>query len=444
MNFDFIFHRDVEKRRWMITRGEGIYLFDSNGKRYIDGAGGIGVVNIGHSVPEVIEAMKEQAEKICFVYNAQFITEPAAKLAEKIISLSPPGFSRVFIGSGGSEAIETAIKIARQYHLEKGKSSKYKVIARWPGYHGNTIAALSLSGRPAWRENFVPLLINFPHIPAPYCYRCYFGKNYPECGLECAFELERKIKLEGRDSVSAFISEPVIGTTAPGVSPPPEYYRIIRKICDRYDILMIVDEVITGFGRTGEKFAINHWKITPDIIVTGKGISSGYAPVSATVVHEKIWQAFAKGSGKFPHGFTYTEHPLSCATALAVQRYIEKNNLIERCAKIGSVLLEKLSALKSFSIVGDVRGKGLLIGIEFVKDKEKKTPFPSEMRVQERIVEMCFKKGLVLVPGITTNIKGMPGDQVQISPPYIIDEKIVDEMRDILEESIREVEKEIL
>lgn len=424
----------------LMERAEGVYIFDSKGGRYIDGVGGIGVVNIGHRVKEILEAMVEQAKKVCFIYNGQFITEPAINLAKKVVELAPPGLSKVFFVSGGSEAVETALKMARQYHVETGHPSKYRVIARWTSYHGNTIGALSMSGRPSWRKNFIPLLLNFPHIAPPYCYQCPFGKEYPSCGLECAYDLERTIKKEGADSISAFIAEPIIGTTAPGVTPPPEYYRIIREICDKHNVLMIVDEVITGFGRTGRNFGINHWDVTPDIIVTGKGISSGYTPLAAVIAHEIIYEAFVKGSGNFAHGYTYVENPLSCAVGLAVQQYIEKNDLVERSARIGSLMLEKLSGLGELPMVGDVRGKGLLLGIEFVKDKKKRTPFERELQVQEKIVDRCFEKGLILVSGVPGNVDGIVGDQIQITPPYIITEEVMDKSIDILEESIIEVQ----
>jgi len=440
---EYIFYRNMGKSYPLMERAEGVYIFDSKGRRYLDGVGGIAVVNIGHGVKEILESMIEQAKKVCFIYNGQFITPPAINLSKKIVTLAPPGLSKVFLVSGGSEAVETALKMTRQYHVETGHPSKYRVISRWTSYHGNTIAALSLSGRPQWRKNFIPLLLNFPHISPPYCYRCPFGKKYHHCGIDCAYDLERVVELEGPESISAFIAEPIIGTTAPGVTPPPEYYRIIREICDKYNILMIMDEVITGFGRTGKNFGINHWNVTPDIIVTGKGISSGYAPLAAVIVHEKVYNAFVKGSGSFTHGYTYAENPLSCAVGLAVQEYMEKNNLVERCAQMGSLVLEKLSRLSELPIVGDVRGKGLLLGIEFVKEKEKKTPFERELQVQEKIVDRCFEKGLVLVPGVPGNVDGVLGDQIQITPPYILTEEVMDKLIDILEESIAEVQKDL-
>ena len=437
---DHIFYRNMKKSYPLMERAEGVYIFDCKGKKYIDGVGGIAVVNIGHSVKEILAAMLEQAKKACFIYNGQFITEPAINLARKIVGLTPAGLSRVFLVSGGSEAVETALKMARQYHVETGHPSKWRAISRWTSYHGNTIAALSLSGRPSWRKNFTPLLLDFPHIAPPYCYHCPFKKKYPHCGIDCAYDLERVIKLEGPESISAFIAEPIIGTTAPGVTPPPEYYGIIREICDKYNVLMIMDEVITGFGRTGKNFGINHWNVTPDIIVTGKGISSGYAPLAAAVAHERIYDAFVRGSGIFTHGYTYVEHPLSCAIGLAVQQYIEDNNLVERSARMGSLMLKKLSRLGELPIVGDVRGKGLLMGIEFVKDKEKKTPFEQKLQVQEKIVERCFEKGLILVAGISGNADGVVSDQIQITPPYTIDEEVVNKIVSVIEESVVEVQ----
>ena len=440
---EYIFYRNMGKSYPLMERAEGVYIFDSKGRRYVDGVGGIAVVNIGHGVKEILESLIEQAKKVCFIYNGQFITAPAINLSKKIVTLAPPGLSKVFLVSGGSEAVETALKMARQYHIETGHPSKYRVISRWTSYHGNTIAALSMSGRSPWRKNFIPLLLNFPHISPPYCYRCPFGKEYPHCNIDCAYDLERVVKLEGPESISAFIAEPIIGTTAPGVTPPPEYYRIIREICDKYNMLMIMDEVITGFGRTGKNFGINHWNVTPDIIVTGKGISSGYAPLAAVIAHERIYDAFVKGSQLFTHGYTYVEHPLSCAVGLAVQKYMEKNNLVERASRIGSLMLEKLSRLSELPIVGDVRGKGLLLGLELVKDKENKTPFERELQVQEKIVDRCFEKGLVLVPGVPGNVDGVLGDQIQITPPYILTEEVMDKLIDILEESIAEVQKDL-
>jgi adenosylmethionine-8-amino-7-oxononanoate aminotransferase len=257
---DCIFYRNLNRVYPIIEHGQGIYLYDTDGNEYLDFGSGIAVVNIGYNVPEVIQAMADQSQKASFIYSAPFTNEPQIRLSKKIIDLAPEGMSKVIFVSGGSEAVETAIKLARQYHLERGKESKYRIISRWTGYHGNTLGALSASGRPSWRYHYTPYLQNFPHIHPPYCYRCPYEKTYPECNVFCAHELERVINFEGADYISAFIAEPVIGTSATGVTPPPEYYPIIRDICTRHDILFISDEVITGFGRTGANFGIDHWK----------------------------------------------------------------------------------------------------------------------------------------------------------------------------------------
>jgi len=438
-----IFYRDMRKDYPLMERAEGLYLYDSEGRKYIDGAAGIAVVNIGHGVKEVISAMYRQAKKASFIFAGQFTTEAQLNLAKSIAQLSPSGLSRVFFVSGGAEATETALKMARQYHVETNHSSKYKVVARWLSYHGNTIGALSMSGRTQWRKVFTPYLLNFPHIVPPYCYRCPFDKSYPECGIDCAYDLERVIKLEGADSIAAFIAEPIIGTTAPGVTPPPEYYQIIRSICDKHNVLMIIDEVITGFGRTGKNFAIDHWNIVPDIIATGKGISSGYTPLAAVIAHEKIFHAFEKGSGSFTHGHTYAGNPLSCAVGLAVQEYMQKNNLIERVVTAGSFFLRRLSALSDLPIVGDIRGKGLLLGVEFVLDKKTKSPFERKLKVAENIVQNAFQKGLIIVSGVPGNVDGVLGDHIQISPPFIIDEAAMEAMVKIIRDSIIEVQEDL-
>ncbi len=333
--------------------------------------------------------------------------------------------------------------MARQYHVETNHSSKYRVVARWMSYHGNTVGALSMSGRTQWRKLFTPYLLNFPHIVPSYCYRCPFDKSYPQCGIDCAYDLERVIKLEGADSIAAFIAEPIIGTSAAGVTPPPEYYQIIRSICNKYNVLMIIDEVITGFGRTGKNLAIDHWNIVPDIIATGKGISSGYAPLAAVIAHDKIFHAFRKGSGSFTHGHTYAGNPLSCAVGLAVQEYIQKNNLVERVATAGSLFMRKLSTLSDLPIVGDIRGKGLLLGVEFVLDKETKSPFERKLKVAETIVQHAFQKGLIIVPGVPGNVDGVLGDHIQITPPFIIDEVIMETMVKIIRDSIIEVQEDL-
>jgi len=435
---DNIFHRVLRERWKQISYGRGVYLFDTEGQRYLDACAGVHVVSIGHGIQEIVEAMAEQASKVCFTYS-RFITQPQIDLAQRIESLTPGELNRVFFVSGGSEATESAIKMARKYHLETGNPKKYKVISRWQSWHGNTIGALSMSGRTSWRSDYVPYLLNFPHIPPPYCYRCDYQKTYPECQLSCADELERVVRQEGSEYISAFIVEPVLGTSAAGVAPPADYYPRIREICNEYNILMIADEVVTGFGRTGRNFGIEHWNVVPDIISVGKGLSSGYTPIAATIAVEKVYDAIYKESTSFIHGHTYGGNPLSCAVALAVQNYIETHDLVSQCARMGELMLDRLMPLQELPIVGEVRGKGLLIGIEFVADREKKVPFAPLQGVTEMIVDSIFEKGVLVMPGAPGLIDGVAGDHIAISPPFTITETEVNQTVEAVKESIIEV-----
>tara|TARA_B100001964_G_scaffold242739_1_gene318442 strand:- start:250 stop:1596 length:1347 start_codon:yes stop_codon:yes gene_type:complete len=435
---DNIFHRVLRERWKQISYGRGVYLFDTEGQRYLDACAGVHVVSIGHGIQEIVEAMAEQASKVCFTYS-RFITQPQIDSAQRIESLTPGELNRVFFVSGGSEATESAIKMARKYHLETGNPKKYKVISRWQSWHGNTIGALSMSGRTSWRSDYVPYLLNFPHIPPPYCYRCDYQKTYPECQLSCADELERVVRQEGSEYISAFIVEPVLGTSAAGVAPPADYYPRIREICNEYNILMIADEVVTGFGRTGRNFGIEHWNVVPDIISVGKGLSSGYTPIAATIAVEKVYDAIYKESTSFIHGHTYGGNPLSCAVALAVQNYIETHDLVSQCARMGELMLDRLMPLQELPIVGEVRGKGLLIGIEFVADREKKVPFAPLQGVTEMIVDSIFEKGVLVMPGAPGLIDGVAGDHIAISPPFTITETEVNQTVEAVKESIIEV-----
>ena len=443
MSKDHIFHRTPKDQWQHISHGRGVYLYDTDGNRYIDACGGVHVVSIGHGVSEIADAMRDQASKVGFTYS-RFLTQPQIDLAKKIAAIAPGDLSRVFFISGGSEATESALKIARKYHLETGNPKKYKIISRWQSWHGNTIGALSMSGRTVWREDYVPYLLDVPHIPPPFCYRCPYGDEHPQCQLHCAEELERVIHQEGSDYIAAFIAEPILGTSAPGVTAPPDYYPTIRDICDRHNILMIVDEVVTGFGRTGRNFGIEHWEgVVPDIMCTGKGLSSGYTPIAATVASEEIYAAIYERSPSFVHGHTYGGNPLSCAVALAVQNYIEKHDLVSRCARMGELMLEKFRPLQDLPIVGDIRGKGLMIGLEFVADKEQRTPFKSEKGVTSRIVNLAFDKGVLLMPGAPGLIDGVAGDHICISPPFTITESEVNETVRVVTEAIEQVSTEL-
>lgn len=439
---DRIFHRALRDKWQTISHGEGVYLYDEKGQRYLDAAGGVHVVSIGHGVEEIVEAMREQASKVCFTYG-RFLSDPQIDLARKIADMAPEGLTRTFFISGGSEATESALKIARKYHIENGNPKKYKVISRWQSWHGNTLGALAMSGRTGWREDYVPYVLPFPHIAPSYCYRCAFGQTYPDCQLSCAQELERVIHQEGPEYISAFIAEPILGTSGCGVAPPDDYFPMIREICDRHDILMIVDEVVTGFGRTGIDFGIQHWDVVPDIMTTGKGLSSGYTPIAATTVKEEIYQKIYEKEKAFVHGHTYCGNPLSCAIALAVQNYIEEHDLVTQCARMGDLMLQELQPLQDSPIVGEVRGKGLLIGIEFVADKEKRTPFPKDKNVTAMITNLAFDKGVLVMPGAPGTVDGVLGDHIAISPPFTINEDEVSETVRVVSECVAEAEAQL-
>ncbi|MDI3534766.1 MAG: hypothetical protein PWQ82_1131 [Thermosediminibacterales bacterium] len=440
---DNVFYRNLNWHYPKIVKGEGIYLYDENGKRYIDGCSGSAVANIGHGNKEVAKAMEKQASTIAFTHLSRFTTDAIINLADKVAEMAPGDLNKCYFVSGGSESTETAIKMARTYFLERdGVTRKYKIISRWNSYHGNTIGALSMTGHTARRRKYDPYLINFSHIPAPYCYRCPYGQTYPECGLKCAYALETEILQQGAENVAAFISEPVIGSAAPGVHPPKEYYKIIREICTKYDILMISDEVMAGFGRTGKNFGIDHYEVVPDMLTTAKGMSSGYSPLGATVVRDEIYDTIAKGSGRFTHGHTYGGNPLSCAVGCIVLDIIKRENLVENARKMGEYLMEKLQSLYKYPIVGDIRGKGLMIGIEFVKDKETKEPFDPKQNVQGLVTVKALNNGLVLYPG-GGSVDGVRGDHELLAPPINITKDEVDELFEKLDKSIKEASDEL-
>jgi adenosylmethionine-8-amino-7-oxononanoate aminotransferase len=436
-----VFYRNVRSSLECVVRGEGVYLYDRNGQRYLDAVGGTSVVSIGHGVKEIYEAVGRHADQIIYAYNASFTTRWQEELAEVILSVAPSAMSKVYFSCSGSEANETAVKMARQYHLHRGKESKHKIIARWQAFHGVTLGTLSLSGRPSWREPFDPYLMAVPHISPPYCYRCPLGKTYPNCGVACAYELERFILHEGADTVAAFIAEPVIGTSVTGVVPVPEYYKEIRAICDRYDVLFIADEVLCGYGRTGHAFAIDAWGVTPDIITMGKALSSGYAPLSATLVSDQVFDAFLRSaSGEFTHGSTHSGNALSCFVGLQVFHYMQRHKLFDRPGQVGAYLHERLADLASkHGIVGDTRGRGLLAGVEFVSDRNTREPLPTEARVTERIVAGARQRGVMIIPGIKNANYGKGGDHIQITPPYVISQAEIDIIVDALDEAIGEV-----
>ncbi|WP_047154871.1 aspartate aminotransferase family protein [Aneurinibacillus tyrosinisolvens] len=426
-----------------VSYGMGVYLYDTDGKAYMDGCSGAVTANIGHGVQKVIDAMNEQASKVSFTYRSQFTSEAAEKLATKLAGWAPGDLNYVFFVNSGSEATETAMKIAIQYWQEQGRTGKNKVLSRWMSYHGITMGALSMSGHVLRRKRFVPLLEDYPAIEPPYCYRCPFNSSYPSCDLLCANQLEAAILRTGADNIAAFIAEPIIGAAGGAVTPPPYYYQRIKDICDKYEILFIADEVMTGNGRTGKPFGINHWNVTPDLMALGKGMSAGYTPMAATIVSEKIIDVIRNGSKSIMSGHTYSANPQSAAISLAVMEYIEENNLIQAAEEKGSRLLAGLEKLaEKHGIVGDVRGKGLLCGLELIKERRTKEPFPLQLGVTERLIGKAMKNGL-LIYSASGGMNGKAGDAVIVAPPFVITEQEIDELLGMLDRSLGQLTEEL-
>ncbi|MGB8540068.1 MAG: aspartate aminotransferase family protein [Candidatus Acidiferrales bacterium] len=438
-----VFPRNFLKGYPQATRGEGCFVYTDDGRRFLDASGGAAVVTIGHGVKEVAQAMADQASRLAYVHSSQFHTEVAEKLAQRILALAPEGMrarGRVYFTSGGSEATETALKLARQYWLECGESKRFRVISRLQSYHGSTLGALSVSGNVRRREPFAPMLPEWGHIPPCYCYRCPYGLRYPECNVGCADELNRMLERDGSGNVAAFIFEPVVGATLGAVPPPDGYVQRIAEICRRHGILLIADEVMTGMGRTGKPFAVEHWGATPDMILVGKGIASGYAPLGAVIVTGHIAETISKGSGTFLHGFTYNAHPVATAAGNAVLDYIERENLFARVDLVGREMPAALEPLKRFSVVGDVRGMGLLWGIEFVQDAKTREPFPHDARIASRIQDDLLEDEIMTYP-IQGCVDGMRGDHILLAPPFTITSSMIQMLGAGLEKAIAALEK---
>ncbi len=443
MDREALFPRDFLKSYPQATRAEGCFIYTADGRRYLDASGGAAVVTIGHGVEEVARSMADQAARLAYVHSSQFHTVVAEKLARRILDLAPRPMrqnGRVYFTSGGSEATETAIKLARQYWLERGDTKRSRVIARVQSYHGSTLGALSVSDNARRREPFAPLLSEWGHVAPCFCYRCPFNLAYPECNVDCADDLERTLARDGTDTVAAFIFEPVSGATLGAVPPPDGYVQRIAEICRRHGILLIADEVMTGMGRTGRPFAIEHWDVAPDLILVGKGIASGYAPLGAVVVSGHVVDAISNGSGAFLHGFTYNSHPVATAAGNAVLDYAERQNLFARVDNAGRELRAALEPLKRFSVVGDIRGMGLLCGIEFVRDATTREPFPSDARIASRIAEDALESGVITYP-IQGCVDGERGDHILLAPPFTISTGMIQMIASALEHAIADFEK---
>jgi len=413
--------------------GDGCYIVDADGRRYLDGSGGAAVSCLGHSDAEVRAAIHAQLDRIAFAHTGFFTSEPAEDLADLLIEQAPEGIDRVYLLSGGSEAVEAAIKLARQYFLETGESQRHRLIARRQSYHGNTLGALAAGGNAWRREKYAPLLVETHHISPCYEYR---GRRDDESaedyGLRVADELEAEILRLGPETVMAFIAEPVVGATAGAVPPVPGYFKRVREICDRHGVLLILDEVMCGMGRTGSFFACEQDGIAPDIVTVAKGLGAGYAPIGAMLCTGAIHDAIAQGSGSFQHGHTYHGHPLAAAAGRAVVTAIRDRGLVPRVARMGEVLDSRLrAAFGQHAHVGDIRGRGLFRAIELVEDRETKAPFDPARKLAARIKAAAMDAGLLVYPASGT-VDGKHGDHVLIAPPFIIEEAQVDELAEKL------------
>jgi adenosylmethionine-8-amino-7-oxononanoate aminotransferase len=424
-----------------LDRAEGIYMWDSSGKRYIDGSSGAMVSNIGHSNRAVLAAMRAQMDKSTFGYRLHFQTDVSEALAAKIAGLSPKNLNRVFFVSGGSEAVESALKMARQYALTQGQAQRTKTISRYPSYHGSTLGALAITGYAPMTAPFDPIMRAMPKIPAPRAYLDGLDPDIPATGLHYANMLEAKILEEGPETVLAFIVEPIGGASTGALVPPVGYMARIREICDQYGVLLIHDEVMTGGGRTGRFFGAEHWEVAPDIIALSKGFGAGYVPLGAMIARDDMVESVLD-SGGFIHGYTYAGNPLACATGLAVINEIEEGDLMGNATRMGIALTTRLQSLmQRYPVIGDVRGKGLLLAFELMADNVTKEPLPVAFNAHSRLVDIAYDNGLIIYSRRTRG--GTSGDHFLVCPPMIVTEAQLDEIAQILERSMDQLMREI-
>ena len=426
-----------------VDHGEGVWLVDVAGERYLDGSSGAVVANVGHAHPHVLAAMRRQAEKVTFAYRTQFENEPAVEFARRLTDHVGDGLDRVFFVSGGSEATETAIKLARSYHAARDDHARYRIVSRFPSYHGATLGALAATGYVPLTETYAPMLNGQNHAASPNCYRCPFGLEPDSCGLACADDLERVLERLGSETVAAFILEPIGGASTGAIVPPDGYLARVTEIARRHGILLIYDEVMTGAGRTGAYCAHQHWpdEAEVDILALSKGLGAGYTPLGAVVCRDEIAETVLEG-GSFPHGFSYAGNPLSCAVGLAVLEVLEGEGLLARARDAGARLGRGLRGLASrHPIIGDVRGKGLLWGVEFVRDRATKATFDFDLNVAGMVAVAAMEEGLLLYP--RRGGGGLDGDHVLVAPPLVIRDEELDELLARLDRTLTRCEERL-
>lgn len=432
-----VFHRNPRDSYPVAVRGEGAYLYDREGKRYLDASCGAAVSCLGHSDATVVRAIQEQLARLPFAHTSFFTNEPMEALAEALVARAPDAFDRVYFVSGGSEAVEAALKLARQYFVEVGQPQRRHLIARRQSYHGNTLGALAVGGNAWRRRQFEPLLISASHVSPCYAYRDRgAGESDDAYAARLAAELDAEILRLGPDTVLAFVAETVAGATLGAATPVPGYFQRIRDVCDRHGVLLILDEVMCGMGRCGTLFAFEAEGVVPDIVTIAKGLGAGYQPIGATLVSRRICDAIVGGSGFFQHGHTYLGHAAACAGALAVQRRLHEDGLLGRVAPLGAALERKLrAAFGGHPHVGDIRGRGLFWGIELVEDRASKAPFDPSRRVHARVKKEALKAGLLCYP-MGGTIDGVKGDHVLLAPPFIAEDAQLDELVSRLGEAL--------
>jgi len=437
-----VVHRTLLSTPPPAVGGDGPYLIDGDGKKYLDGSGGAAVSCLGHQHPAVISAIQAQAGQLAYAHTGFFTSAPAEELGAMIAARAPEDLNKVFFVSGGSEAIESALKLARQYFLDKGEPDRHRIIARAQSFHGNTLGALSVGGNEWRRKQFEPLLLDVGRISPCYAYRNQVpGESIEEYGLRAANELEAKIKEMGPDTVAAFVAETVVGATAGAVPPAPGYFKRIREICDYYGVLLILDEIMCGVGRTGTWFSCEQDGVVPDMMTLAKGLAAGYQPIGALVVADKIYDQVRSASGFFQHSFTFMGHPMACAAGVATMTVIEEEKLLDRVQEAGARLMGRLNArFGNQPNVGDIRGRGLFQAVEFVADRSTKEPLDPDFQFAAKLKKAAFAEGLICYP-MGGTIDGRQGDHVLLAPPFILSDDQLDELTEKLGRAVDTVAK---
>jgi adenosylmethionine-8-amino-7-oxononanoate aminotransferase len=439
-----VLHPTIDGEYFKLVSGRGVWVKDAQGREYLDSVSGVGVVALGYGRDDLVAAASRQAAELPYAHSMRYRNAPQDELADRLAAVTPPGLSWSFFCSGGSEALDSVVKLVRLYWLERGEPGRWKVIGRRPSYHGNTLMALSVGYHPLRRAPYAPLLVDMPHLATPWIFHCeQHGPDGPWCRICSGAALEDLILEEGPESIAAFIAEPLVGAAAPGVTPPPGYYETIRAICDRYGVLFISDEVMTGLGRTGRDWGIQHWDAVPDLMITAKGIGAGYASIAAVVAHERVIEVLRSGSGRFEHNFTMAGNPLACAVSCAVLDAYERENIVDHVDAVAPALRKLLLAMQArHPLVGDVRGKGLHLGLELTQPGTN-APLPPELKAAQALDLLAREEGLLIYPcsGI---LDGLAGEAILLLPALVINNDECQELANRLDRALGRLEEWLL